>query len=160
MMKKFLLNNVIILLLLIPFNLFPETAEPEECWVHIKIDPEVNAPGVLSWDSELSACNEIGIDCEMVRCEDYCKGELFKNSNNIYSLKLKINNIKLRIKDSTNNWIIFNRPVSNYIFNNTYYIIIDNCPTKPFLNNLRFELEGIITDAQGYFTVYIPTGTY
>ncbi|MBX3043403.1 MAG: hypothetical protein KIT33_05430 [Candidatus Kapabacteria bacterium] len=159
-MKK---TSVLLLLLLVVMfahnSILSETAEPEECWVHVKIDPEKNAPGVMEWNANLSACDDVGLNCEMIKCDDYCKGELLQITGG-FSLKLKLDNVQINVKDSYGIWSIFNRSGSNYLFNNKHYIIIDNCPAYPNLNNLSFDLDGLCTDSQGYYTIFIPSGSY
>jgi len=59
-----------------------------------------------------------------------------------------------------NTWSEYNRDGNNYIFNNKQYLIIDECQAYSFLEGLRIELDGISTDENGNYIVFIPSGSY
>jgi hypothetical protein len=159
-MSKIKLFTIQILIISVfAISAFSETAEPEDCWVHIKIDPEKDAPGVMKYDTDLDACKGVGLNCEMVRCEDYCKGDLLQVTGG-FTLKLKLDNVQFRVKNESGIWTTVNRSGAFYPFNNKHFIVIHNCPTHSELNNLSIDLNGLMTDSQGFFTVFIPSGTY
>lgn len=75
-------------------------------------------------------------------------------------MRADISLIKFEVKDSNDNWNVIERDGNNYLFNEEYIITIVNCNDYPALNNLTINLDGINTDSDGEFTVFIPSGNY
>jgi hypothetical protein len=139
--------------------IFAEDEEEEEdCWVHIKVDPETEAPGHMNWNEQGKYCEDVGNNCDMIPCDDYFDGKVV-STNGGYKLKLKLTSVSMKVLVG-NTWSEYNRDGNNYIFNNKQYLIIDECQAYSFLEGLRIELDGISTDENGNYIVFIPSGSY
>lgn len=151
-MKKFIF---LFLALFISYNAYSET---ENCYVHVQIDPDEEPPGTLMWDDINLCCVDGGCDCILVPCDYYCQGELMVVTSG-FTLTLHLDNVMIYRKIN-NNWTVYTRSGNNYPFDRSHHIIISNCPSYPELNNLRIELDGLYTNSQGYYNVFIPSGSY
>jgi len=150
-MKKLIF---LFLALFISYNAYSET---EDCWVHVKIEPD-EAPGTMLWYETGGYCIEEGCDCEMIPCDQFCEGELMVVTGG-FTLTLHLDYVMINRKID-NNWTVYTRSGNNYPFDSHHYIVISDCPGHPELNNLRIELDGLQTNSQGYYTVFIPSGNY
>ena len=150
-MKKLIF---LFLALFISYNAYSET---EDCWCWCRVDP-LSEPGTMQWVENCQCCMDNGIDCVIPIDEDYRQGEL-KVVTGGFNLTLQLDYVMINRKIN-NNWTVYTRNGNNYTFNSQHYIIISNCPSNPELNNLRIELDGLQTNSQGYYTVFIPSGNY
>lgn len=137
-----------------------ETEEENTCWVHKKIDPDNgDAPGLFEYDDDNGYCDGEGVNCEMIACDEYCNGIITAVPGG-FTLELSLSSVSFKVKNLDGVWNTHNRSGANYTFNETHYIIIDQCPAFTNLENLKIELVGITTDLQGNYTVFIPSGSY
>lgn len=126
-----------------------------DCWVHIKVDPETNAPGHLDYCESGQSCDGVGINCEIISCDDFKKG-LGESITGGTIITVNLAHGDYKVKNIDNTWTTVTRNGNNYHFTDRHYLIITNYSANTNLNNLRIELDGINTDSNGDFSVFVP----
>lgn len=136
-------------------NLFAET---EDCYVHIKVDPDKDPPGMFEWDATDGSCGDNGFTCDMIPCDEWEDGDIEEVSGG-YLIHANLSEIKFKVKDEFNNWNIVTRNGNNYTFTEAATIRIVTCTAFPDLEGITLELEDITTDSNGDFSILLPTGS-
>lgn len=135
--------------------------EKNDCFVHVKLDEEEDPPGTMEFSTIEQGCDGVGLNCDIVPCDEYDEEALVSQGpSGGYIVEAHLQNVEVKVKDSTGTWTNFMRDGNNYHFTSHHCIIIDYCPAYPELENIKVNLEGILTDSNGKFEVYIPSGTY
>jgi len=150
-MKKLIF---LFLALFISYNAYSET---DDCWVHRKTkDGEM---GIYNYLETRRACENCGVNCMIESCDDYKKGNLTFFPNVGYAIILQLQSVSFRVLEN-NNWVLYERDGNNYTFTADDYILIDECPEYPEIENIEVELDGITTSGEGYYTIFIPCLIY
>ena len=134
-----------------------------ECWVHIRIDLDNpnNAPGHLGYDDDCNCCFDVGIDCEVVACDDYFNGREESVSGGVLISDIQLFPIRFRLYDENQQFVEeFERGPENLVLNDRMYLRIHHSTSFPEIIGLQVSLAGVITDSEGRFSVFIPTGNY
>ena len=127
----------------------------KEAYVHVHVDI---GEGTKRWDGNLKCCNQNDTyNCKIVKLEvpnsivgveEDPNGNGWTISGNIESVDLQ------RLVD--NNWIEVPRDGKNYPFSNAETLVIDQCADFPELVGRIIPLDGISTDNNGDFEVFVP----
>ncbi len=116
----------------------------DSCFRYLYYDDVVDC-----WDNG-NAC-----DVEIIYKEEI---GYFSIYNNGFLLQAAISDgtVNLNIKEDDGSIQHIQRVKSYHRFNQDDFVHIISCDEYPQLNGVEVNLNGIITDAQGHYTVYIP----
>jgi hypothetical protein len=131
--------------------------EPGDCFVQVKVDPELEAPGTLAWSDEARGCVEDppGQDCEIIPCDEYCDGRSETVSGYV-KIGLHYSGTQYAVTDEDGNIFPWKSDGKNYTFTGAHILIIKDYDAHPELNGTVVNLKGIRTDNTGYYEITIP----
>jgi hypothetical protein len=138
------------LLLLFSTTLSAET----DCWVHRRVPP---GTGTHEWKQRYQCCLDGGVDCIKEPCTTLVKGKITPVPSYGYALELQLDEVTLSVKDDQGNWNTFIRDGRNYFFTSSDQIEIVTCDDYPQLVGICINLNGIVTDSDGKYMVFIPS---
>ena len=130
--------------------------EHKQCYTHIKV---TEGTGDYKWNDGAGGaggyCKGKGTNCKSYPCQTNYSGIITVLPDG-WSLTSSISSANLFIKDDLGNWNLYERDDNNYPFNPSESVIIDNCNDIPELVGVSVNLDGIVTDDNGNYTVFIP----
>lgn len=125
-----------------------------DCYRHIKVDPGC---GTWQWVDGIG-CQGPGNNCRIEPCSAYnsAPGTLTPVQYG-YILRTQITTAAYSYLDpQTGTWIYTERSGANYTFSAAESVVIDHSDEYPHLVGVSVNLNGVTTDADGYFEVFIP----
>ncbi|MEO0075840.1 MAG: hypothetical protein ABIK31_07055 [candidate division WOR-3 bacterium] len=140
--------GIMILLAIFTLDLYAET----DCVCHRKV--KEHEVGWWNWNQDCQCCYDNGVNCVKEPCNQRMGGSIIQLPGG-YQLTLRLETVDLKVKDQTGQWHPYQRHGNNYPFDWADYIVISECLEFPHLVNREVELNGIVTDENGYFTVFI-----
>lgn len=123
----------------------------QDCWIHRK----VRDGGMYEYNERLKACYDSGVDCVIEPCTEQRQGRVTPIPGG-YLIELVLDEVRFSVRDANGNWNLVVRDGKNYTFTPSDYILITSCPAYPFLEGISIDLDGITTDDQGRYTVFVP----
>ncbi len=151
-MKKWVfLLAILTCFMFVSNNLFAET----DCWIHRKTDPGQGGWKIYD-DEQNKFCISLGTNCEIVPCSKSTQLGTIVPQSSGWIISANVASIELK-KLTLGAWIDINRDGSYYTFSAQEKLIIDDCSAFPQLKNLQLDLNGITTDNNGNFSVYVPS---
>lgn len=125
-----------------------------DCWVHRKVP---TGYGFYSYEPNNRRC-QVGYDynCVIEPCKDNSTlSSIEQLPTGGWLIHTNLTSVALQRLEN-NVWISFTREGANYVFLEPEKLVIDECDTYPQLEGVQLELNGITTDANGNYTVFVP----
>jgi len=146
----------IIVLVFVLFMVF-DTLSAATCVCHRKTKEGEFGP--WDWWQAKLCCYDSGVNCMKEECNVQTQGNI-ETTTGGFNLTLQLLSVDLKILQpgpSGDTWVPYVRDGKNYPFDDFDYVEITDCDTYPELEGRKIELDEIITDNNGNYTVFVPT---
>lgn len=124
-----------------------------DCYRHIRVDPGC---GTWNW-VEGVGCQGPGDNCKIEPCNSYNSGPgTLTPVQYGFVLRTQITTAAYSYLAPNGEWVYTERSGANYTFSSAESVVIDHSDEYPQLVGVEVNLNGITTDSEGYFEVFIP----